>query len=256
MTRRNDRPPRKREFIIRNESQNSSIANQNRNTIPKRTRWSGNKNPRCSTFRCYNCSETGHTSRRCTKPMKRCKKCSHLRHDTQNCETLNNRTKVQSNGQSNIEKPKKIQIILQIIYTDEPNGKFSKSILLDGTQCSAYIDLISQCTLVRNSVAKSFNIIQDKTGRPIIKGFALVSFVPISKIVVTIRVDTVEADAIAYVVPDHLLNTDVLIGQSLPELPTVVIHKTSTDLTLYCDDTDVERFDFSQIVPRYICLPY
>lgn len=43
--------------------------------------------------------------------------------------------------------------------------------------------------------------------------------------------------------PDNLLNTDVLIGQSPTELPTVTALKTSSKLTLYCDNSKTDRMN-------------
>lgn len=197
-----------------------------------------NVNNRFKNVRCYNCSEMGHAVHACTKPVIRCDKCSRLGHEARNC-TQANATKTQQQVDSNSENKR----VLQITKDGSRNGKYFKDIKLNGTTRSSYIDFGSQCTLIKSKVAEESNLTLNKIGLPVIKGFGLDSVIPLGRVVVTIEVDAVKADVDAYVVADDLLNTDVLIGQSLTELPSVTAFKSSTQLTLYCDDTKLDRLE-------------
>lgn len=203
-------------------------------------------------IQCYNCLEMGHTSRTCPKPTKRCDKCSRLGHDRQKCELVNSfRGKISTNMKEDREIVSETpQKVLKILPVDQPtavkpDGKYLKSITLNNTKCTAYIDFGSQCTLVRKSTAEASHLSLVKSGLPIIKGFAFGSVIPLGKVSVTIAVDEVETNIEAYVVEDHLLDTDVLIGQSLTELPTVVAHKTNSTLMLYCDELEADKINLN-----------
>lgn len=223
--------------IPRTETRNtdSSRTNSNRTTFREKSR---------NSYHCFNCSEAGHTARRCPKPLKRCVKCQRLGHESQNCRSnpFNPQGNAASNN-NNENKSDNTQNVLQITSTEQLNSKYFKSVTLDNVPCSAYIDFGSQCTLVQEKVADSLRLVIDRTGLPEIKGFAFGRITPIGRVTVTIVVDTVEADVEAYVVPNNLLKTEVLIGQSLTELPTVVVYKTNKDLVLYCDHSEVEKIN-------------
>lgn len=131
---------------------------------------------------------------------------------------------------------------VQIINEDNNrNGKYFKTVKLNGLEKSGYIDFGSQCTLIKQQVALDSNLTLDKSNLPTLKGFASGGILPLGRISVTIDVDAVKADVEAYVVNDVLLATDVFIGQSLTELPSVTVFKTDVELFLYCDDSKIDR---------------
>lgn len=66
------------------------------------------------------------------------------------------------------------------------------------------------------------------------------------------KVDSVVADIEAFVVNDNLLSTDVLIGQTLTELPSVVAHKTSQDLLLYTDESVLAKVKLYNTRDTYV----
>lgn len=194
-----------------------------------------------ASIRCYNCSELGHTANVCSKPIKKCDKCSRLGHEAYQCQTSVNKPKQMAIEDKKPETPRSDIKRVQQIVNDKQNGKYFKTIKLNGTVRSAYIDFGSQCTLVKDSIAKETGVIYEKTGLPVLKGFAFGSVVPLGRVVVSIEVDAVNADVDAYVVDDQFINTDVFIGQSLTELPSVTVYKTSSQLVLYCDDSKIQR---------------
>lgn len=212
----------------------------NRNTSTTRN-YSTNVRSR-NVVRCYNCSEWGHTVQSCTKPIKKCDKCSRLGHIASECRS-NSKPPMQ-NPQINERRPDNVEQrkVLQITE-DQQNSKYFKTAKLNDNKVTAYIDFGSQCTLIRSRVATESHLALDKLGLPVIKGFAQGSVVPLGRVVATIEVDAVKADINAYVVNDDLLFTDILIGQTLTELPSVIAIKTDTELKLYCDSVNIVRYD-------------
>lgn len=198
-----------------------------------------NDSNRFKNLKCYNCSDMGHTVVRCPKPLKKCSKCSRLGHDQENCSRFTSRISVPPNKPEINNQPLSTsQKVLKITSANtEKTDKYVKFIKINGSDHTAYIDFGSQCSLIKNSVANSKNLILSKTNLPVLKGFAFGSVLPVGKVNINVKVDAVSAEIEAYVVDDSLLNNDMLIGQSLTELPSVVAFKTTTDLYLYTDSS-------------------
>lgn len=199
-------------------------------------------------MRCYNCKEIGHSASTCNKPIRRCDKCHRVGHLGHECrETSLPNKSFDQNEKTNKDDEKRTgdssQKVLQISTEGKANGKYYKSATLNNKSCSAYIDFGSQCTLLKMTVAEELNLSLNNNSLPVMKGFAFGSITPIGRVSVLIVVDAVDAYVEVFVVADDLLTTDLLIGQSFTELPTVVVYKTSTQLTLYCDDSEKERIN-------------
>lgn len=227
--------------LSKNEPQTTRNFDVNRSNALNKPPFNNARERTKSTLQCFNCAASGNKARSCPKPLTRCEKCFRLGHNADGCDTV---AKLQPKPQANDSsagKPNHSQNVLQITSTDKTNSKYFKSITLNGHPCGAYVDFGSQCSIIKQSLAKTLKLTGDAVGLPVIKGFGFGCISPLSKVFVTIVVDAVEADILAYVVPDHLLSTDVLIGQSLTELPTVVAYKTNDKLILYCDSSDVEK---------------
>lgn len=172
---------------------------------------------------CFNCSEVGHTALRCSKPLKKCDKCSRFGHEQNNCRYLVSRTSTLSNKLGNQKPIPTSQKVLKIAaFEGGTNTKFYKSVTINGSSHVGYVDFGSQCTLIKASVAKDKKLIISRENLPILKGFAARGVEPLGKVVININVDTVTADTEAYVVNDSMLTTDILIGQTFTELPSVL----------------------------------
>lgn len=231
-----------------NDSREANTSHMGALSRPIPARNNTSQSNRHKNTRCFNCSELGHAAQACPKPILRCEKCSRLGHDAQQCPRSNDTRPPQretngqasNNSEDNKSNPKRV---LHITKDETPNGKYFKQIKLNDKPWSSYVDFGSQCTLIKSKVADECNLVLDKAGLPVIKGFGSGSVIPLGRTSVTIEVDAVRADVEAYVVTDDLLNFDVLIGQSLTELPSVTVYKTNTQLTLYCDDTELNRIE-------------
>lgn len=64
---------------------------------------------------------------------------------------------------------------------------------------------------------------------------------PIGKVIIDITLDFVDTRIEAYVVPDEYLNTDLLVGQNVTEMPQVIVNKTSSSLMLYSDKPERKK---------------
>lgn len=196
---------------------------------------------RFKSTRCYNCSELGHVANSCLKPIRRCEKCSRLGHTSQQCQQQGTFRQQETNDKP--IQPSDVKKVLNISNSDNTNGKYFKSVLLNGKKWTGYIDFGSQCTLISNKVALASDLILDRTDLPLLRGFGQGHVTPFGRTNVTMEVDAVKADVEVFVVADELLHTDIMVGQSLTELPTVTAYKTSSQLTLYCDNTKAERIN-------------
>lgn len=205
--------------------------------------YSNNQNRKVKNIRCYNCSGLGHTAQMCFKPIKRCDNCKRLGHEVSQCSQIGLKPQPQGPNVKNEETNRgDSKDVLRVTNEENTsNGKYFKTVKLNGLEKSGYIDFGSQCTLIKQQVALDSNLTLDKSNLPILRGFASGGILPLGRVSVTLDVDAVKADVEAYVVNDELLATDVFIGQSLTELPSVTVYKTDKELILYCDDTKIDR---------------
>ncbi|CAL1671667.1 unnamed protein product [Lasius platythorax] len=97
-----------------------------------------------STITCYNCNEQGHYSFKCTKKITKCTVCNKLGHLATNCPRL------PSNNKSSDTKEKTVMLV----NLDEVNDKkYIMNLKINDQFITGYIDLGSQCTLLRHNKA-------------------------------------------------------------------------------------------------------
>lgn len=188
---------------------------------------------------CYNCSEPGHIAPKCRKEAQKCTKCSRLGHLTEYCKQgpiTDNRINIPNMDSNVINKVKRI-----VAQSKPEDNIYNKDIRLCGTIKTAFIDFGSQCTILKQSVAKDLNFTMSFDNLPLIKGFAHGTLKPIGRVHVDINIDFVNANVEAFVVPDEFLSTDVLIGQNVTEMSDVVVFKTNSSLILYSDKAVTDK---------------
>lgn len=175
--------------------------------------------------KCYNCNEVGHPFYRCKKPIKRCEGCNKLGHLVTECNK-------EKNG-SNVNKT-----VLRISQKHEDDLKYFKPAKVNGQNLDCFIDFGSQCTMLKESVARNLVDVWSMTNLPILRGFGNSVVNCIGKCNVQIEVDNVKADLQALIVPDNLLQVPLLLGQSFTEQEHVVVYKTKDDLKISSKSQD------------------
>ncbi|KAI5639143.1 hypothetical protein NE865_08343 [Phthorimaea operculella] len=117
--------------------------------------------------KCYNCNDEGHKSFKCTKAPTKCGFCSKLGHLEAYCRTKQ-RGKVQTPEQHSEEKkPKQVALLNQ---SEDTNQKYVIGIQINGTPITCQVDQGSECTLMKESVAKQLQLSLNNDNLPMLKG--------------------------------------------------------------------------------------
>uniref|UniRef100_A0A2A4K619 CCHC-type domain-containing protein n=2 Tax=Heliothis virescens TaxID=7102 RepID=A0A2A4K619_HELVI len=169
---------------------------------------------------CFNCNGVGHPSFKCLKPLVKCSNCSFLGHESSHCP----RSKEHKN-------PPKDKNILEVSLTDSSNDKYRLFINVNGVPAICQLDLGSEATLVRENEAKRLGLSWTSVDGPFLRGLGNVPYLPLGRTLVDIDVQGIsEPDVEVFVVDDHLIKFDILLGHSYTERPTVKIIKTPSYL--------------------------
>lgn len=186
---------------------------------------------------CFNCGEVGHIRTRCTKPMKRCNICRRVGHIARDCRTkytANSTEHTDSNNLLQITAPPSDKNVMRIQKCGADSEKFYKDVKIDGSVKRAFIDLGSNCTLLKESLAKEiFNEYDKGDNVPNLRGFGNASVKPLGVVKGTLSVDDIPAQVEFVVVPDFYMPCDIIVGQTFTELPNLVMYKTSNNLMFY-----------------------
>lgn len=180
-----------------------------------------------STIICFNCGEQGHPSFKCAKPLVSCSVCKRLGHQSSACKRL-----MRNDKTHNIQKP-----ISEIKLLGNCNDKYVLPILVNGIDKTCYVDLGSQCTLMRISDFNELGINIEYAEMPILKGFGGNHIVPLGKAKLNLQVQGVDAQVEVLAVPDDLLKYSILLGHTFTEQAGIVIIKTNEHLILHKEPT-------------------
>jgi hypothetical protein len=179
------------------------------------------------TIRCFNCNEIGHPSFRCSKPLLTCTICKRLGHQSTNCRRL---FKVNNEGGKNNETVKSVS---EVKLAGELEEKYVLSLSVNGIPKTCYVDLGSQCTMIRHSDFMELGIHYATDNLPSLKGFGNTYIHPIGKCVLQLQVQSVEASVDTLIVQDALLKHPILLGHTFTEQADIIIIKTNDQLILH-----------------------
>ncbi|KAG6458358.1 hypothetical protein O3G_MSEX010822 [Manduca sexta] len=200
---------------------------------------------------CYNCNEPGHFSFRCTKRILKCNICNRLGHTTINCTKLP--SDISKGGKTN-EK--------DILRVDTENvvgnnDKYTMQVKLNGHSILGFVDLGSQCTLIRYSDAKDLGISWSDSNLPTMRGIGSNIVLPLGCATVVVQIQNILEKIEALIVEDNVIKYPILIEHSFTEKPGIVITKTYDSL-IFTRETR-ERFYLTSvsnvsIQPKQMCL--
>ncbi|XP_022830950.1 uncharacterized protein LOC111359588 [Spodoptera litura] len=175
--------------------------------------------------KCYNCNETGHYSYNCTKKVIKCSNCNRFGHLANSC------SKSSANDASKIERNTEKSVMALSTTTRENYDKYYITLKVNDRPLRGYIDLGSQCTLLRRSVAENLNIHwSSEQPLPTMRGIGNHVVLPLGKAAINVEIQGIRQSVDSYIVEDNVIKYDILIGHSFTESPGITITKTTDDL--------------------------
>lgn len=200
-----------------------------------------------STIRCFNCSQIGHPSFKCDKPLIKCTNCDRIGHQTANCyrpksSGVSNNSNQSSNATTRTEKQ-----VSELSVVDKTNDKYIMDVKVNDLSFRCHLDLGSQCSLMRETDAKSLNVkLITDVELPLLRGIGSNLVRPLGLIVTTVEVQNIKEVVDIYVVEDYVLNYPVLLGHSFTERPHIIITKTPDKIILQRSQNDKKVHLISQ----------
>lgn len=196
-------------------------------------------------IKCYLCNEIGH--KRNVSPKRRkvpteCSFCHKLGHEENICRKK--RYKEQSNSN------KKVNFI-----GNTSDNIYFKRAKINNNTVKCFVDLGSECTLIKQSVALKFDLALTRVSKNVVlHGFSGASFVPQFQCQDLITIDEVSLVVEMYTIDDTHMFVDLLVGHNFTEDISVLIIKTQKQLmitklpTQTSFATNSNRFTINQIV--------
>ncbi|CAH0718448.1 unnamed protein product, partial [Brenthis ino] len=199
-----------------NENKQSRSFKSNQNTSDVKN----NRSYRLT--KCYNCKEEGHPYFLCKKPIIRCESCHRIGHVSNNCPGKTDSKANESNSKT----------VLRISKQQDNESKYFKVAKVNGQNLDCYVDFGSQCTMLRESFARNFVSTWSVSELPVIRGFGDSIVNCLGKFVVELEIDSVKASVEVLIVPDHLLQVPLLVGQTFTEQEHIVVYKNKNQLKI------------------------
>lgn len=157
---------------------------------------------------CYNCNEKGHLSINCTKAPRRvrCENCSRVGHNRSTCpDASTNRT-----------------FRVNLIQTSF--NEYNKMVVLNESHLEAFIDLGSECSLIRIGELARLGI-PLSSGNVELRGFAGGQCRTLGFADIKLSIDKVSGDVRLYAVENDKLVFPVLIGRDFFDQPHIRLVK-------------------------------
>ncbi|CAH0719395.1 unnamed protein product, partial [Brenthis ino] len=131
-------------------------------------------------------------------------------------------------------KPTKaiVKTVLRISKQQDNESKYFKVAKVNGQNLDCYVDFGSQCTMLRESFARNFVSTWSVSELPVIRGFGDSIVNCLGKFVVELEIDSVKASVEVLIVPDHLLQVPLLVGQTFTEQEHIVVYKNKNQLKI------------------------
>lgn len=182
---------------------------------------------------CFNCSQVGHPSFRCDKPLNKCTICNRMGHSSTNCfrNPMNKNTNETEKNKTpeNNQKPKQVSEVMKA--EDIGINKYVLDIRVNESKLSCHVDLGSQCSLIRLSDARMADLqITTRPNLPLLRGVGASLIHPIGVVEASVEVQGLKETVDLYVVEDYVISYPVLLGHSFTERPDILIIKTPFEL--------------------------
>ncbi|CAK1599605.1 unnamed protein product [Parnassius mnemosyne] len=175
--------------------------------------------------KCYNCGEEGHPYFKCKHTIKRCNTCHKIGHLTDSCPK-------QGSADS--------KSVLVITKNTDYDLKYFKSAKVNDIELDCFIDFGSQCTMLKESAAKSLVGSWSTNNLPVLRGFGDSVVRCLGTCEVVIEVDLVKATVQVLIVADELLRVPLLLGQTYTEQDHIVVYKNKDSLKIISRDSQKE----------------
>ncbi|XP_036320389.1 uncharacterized protein LOC118734809 [Rhagoletis pomonella] len=224
--------------------QSPTTTQQNATTTVKTNAYtsSGGQPPR--SLKCFNCNEYGHVAVKCPHPQKkqRCTKCTKVGHDAKDCRA-NMKPNVAEIGES--KSTSQVPPIIQHVTIE---GKLYDALVDTGSDHSLISEAVIPTTIQCAPAYKRF------------KGFGGSIVESTRRAEVKLQINNEYVNANLYVVPDHALGYDLLLGRDVlcGQNKRLVIDNGSLQLQVKSDTfkindqlNDAQRTDIQTLLHEY-----
>ncbi|XP_028172008.1 uncharacterized protein LOC114361223 [Ostrinia furnacalis] len=199
-------------------------------------------------IKCFNCGMEGHPSFLCKKPIEKCTNCHMIGHRITSCPNVKS-DKSKNNDQFNSKEKQ----VLRVCVSDQPTNeitddvrdaspsnkesidessknKYYMTVEVDHKPLECYVDLGSECSLIRYTDALQLGAQQCTKNLPLLRGIGNNCIQAISCIMANVNVQGITLLIEMYVVGDDAIKQPVLLGQNFTEHPCIMITKTPSQL--------------------------
>ncbi|KAJ8912698.1 hypothetical protein NQ315_012252 [Exocentrus adspersus] len=175
---------------------------------------------------CFNCKMKGHYQSKCPKPRIECTKCHMLGHEAARCVVGEGKRRV-SKGESDI-----IINLTNSNPASKNNTCYFIDCVINGKSLRGYVDSGCAAVTIRETIATELNLLRKQTSVRLY-GYAGGSVLVTSKVTLNLEVDLAKSQVVALVVPDHVQEVPVIIGQPFINDETVTVVVRGNQIRLF-----------------------